>query len=299
MTITRVATSSIRELMLKSANKGRGQIADYETQIATQQKASRYTDMVGHLPKFNFVQNEIAKIGQYKENMDNVLARIQSTEGVLNSVYRMLDEMTTMTIQARNPGNQNGRIDLIAQNYKAELANALNRSIAGVYLFGGNEISIPPVDINPSNDNQAALATGQYYVGSGKSLNATTDGSTVLDYGLKADDDWATYFFSGLQRIIDQPNDHVALGLALDDVNRAMDELTQAMAKVGHQMKTFEQAKEDHVAFETIYQEDIITMNGADVPYAMARITDLILSQEGIFSLIAKESRLSLADYLQ
>lgn len=299
MPITRVATSSLRELMLKSANRGRGQIADYETQIATQQKASRYTDMVDHLPKFNFVQNEISKIGQYKQNIDNILARIQSTEGVLNSVYTMLDEMTTMTIQARNPGNQNGKVNLIAENYKAELTNALNRNIAGVYLFGGNEISIAPVDINPTNDNQVALATGQYYVGSGKSLNATTDGRTVLDYGLKADDDWAKYFYSGLQRIIDQPTDNVALGLALDDLNRGMDELTQAMAKVGHQMRSFEEAKDTHTAFELISQEDIIMMNGADVPYAMARISDLILSQEGIFALIAKESRLSLAEYLK
>lgn len=299
MPITRVATASLRELMLKSANRGRGQIADYETQIATQQKASRYTGMVDHLPKFNFVQNQISKIGQYKMNIDNILARIQSTEGVLNSVYTMLDEVTTMTIQARNPGNQNGKVNLIAENYKAELTNALNRDIAGVYLFGGNEISIAPVDINPSNDNQAALAAGQYYVGSGKSLNATTDGRTVLDYGLKADDDWAKYFYSGLQRIIDQPTDNAVLGLALDDLNRAMDELTQAMARVGHQMRSFEEAKDMHTAFELISQEDIIMMNGADVPYAMARISDLILSQEGIFALIAKESRLSLADYLQ
>ena len=297
--VTRVGSHHQMQTIINRAVKNRADLTEVQNQISTGQEAEKFSDIPQHLPRLINLQNDVSKIDTYTQGIDVVGSRLQVVSSAMERMQERMSDFQQKIVQARNPGNEIGGIEIVAASHKKGMETALNSQLSGFYLFGGIEISKPPVLIDAATDNLVGYQAATYYQGSDIGLKASADDQSTFDYGVKANDAWAQSFFIAIQQVIDNPADDAQLGLALDNMNVALDQMAIGMAKVGHQMKSFEDVKSNLEVNSLNYGIQIADIQSADVALAMARNAELQTLLEASFMMVGSLQGMNLMNYVK
>lgn len=97
------------------------------------------------------LNTDIAKIEQYKRNLDDAVSWLEITESAVAEVGDVLQRARELTVQAANGTNGDGDLKMISaeiEQLKGHLINIANTTYAGRYIFTGFKTDTPLVDEN-------------------------------------------------------------------------------------------------------------------------------------------------------
>lgn len=297
-TISRTSTHTMYETVTNKAKENLSKTTEISKQISTGQTYDRFAKMTDKIPLFIDTQNMVREFKQYEEVSQTVSNKLTLISQSLDSIYNIAVDFRSQLLQAKNPGMQNGRIDIYADNAKKNIAAALNIKIGDAYLFAGDDISSMPVQIDPASESVAYYTAGDYYTGSQNTLNEFVNQKTAHNYGIKADEGWIRNLLTALHRISTNPYDATEQTNALNEINNSLDGVIQAEATVGHQLKTFEEARDILSESQYILKEQLAQTNSADIAFLSLLQEERRLTLDASYKTVAALQKMSLVNYL-
>ena len=296
MAVTRAGTLQTQSFILDQITKNNAKYVQTTEQITTGQKTQRYSGIADQSALTVNLANSEDVLTQYIKSAETTNSRIASQHNSVSTILDVLSDFRSKLLQAMTvEQGDDGRIDIVAEGYLKQVEGALNADLGGVYLFGGVRNDRPPVDLSDPVKN----AAGTYYTGAGELMQSRIDANTVVSYGATGDFQGFKDLISGLQRVTSAPTNQVQLETALDEINAALDGVTQLEAQMGHQMKVVEMAQSRNDGTKATVTTQLKSLRDVDISAAMIELTQRQTILQASYSVIAKQSDLTLLNYIR
>ncbi len=293
--ISRAGSLQAQSYILEQVTKSNASYLNLTEQITTGDKTQRYSGMADQSALTINLANSKGLVDQYQKSADTANSRISAQHNSLSTVIDIATDFRTKLLQAMTSEQaDDGRIDVVADGNLDQIEASLNTDLGGVYLFGGTKSDAPPVDLSDSVDN----SNGTYYSGAEELMQARIDGNTVLSYGVTADHQGFKDLIASMQRVSSASNSQDELATALDELNSALDSLTQLEADMGHQMKVVETAQSRNEGVQATLTNQLSGLRDVDISAAMVELTQRQTILQASYAVIAKQTDLSLVNYL-
>jgi len=295
MAITRIGTFSAQSFVMTQINSGMAKYVNTQEQITTGQKTQRYAGISDQAALSIDLSNGKATIDQYGKSASTTNSRISAIHTSISDILDMVTKYRAQLLQGLTADQaDDAKLDAVAEYYLKQVESSLNADLGGVYLFGGIKSDSAPVDLSDPIDNQ----NGTYYSGADQLMSARVDENTVIDYGTTANRQGFKDLISSLQRVVSASSSQTELETALDEVNDALDDLTQLEAETGHKMSVVEQSQARNQAMSDTIKLQLGSIQDVDISAAMVELTQRQTILQASYSVIARTAQLTLTNYL-
>lgn len=294
--VTRAGTLQAQSFILEQINKNNAKYVSLTEQVTTGQKTQRYAGIADQAALTVNLANNEEMLGQYIKSAETTNSRIAAQHSGLSTLIDIATDFRAQLLQAMTAEQSDeGRIDVVAQGNLDQIEATLNSDLGGVYLFGGVKNDAPPVDLSdPINNND-----GTYYSGGGELMQARIDSNTVIQYGVTADFDGFKDMIRGIQRVASASASLTELETALDEINSALEQMTQMEAELGHQMKVVERSQTRNTSVKATVTNQLSGLRDVDISAAMVELTQRETILQASYSVIAKQNDLTLLNYIR
>ncbi|KPU26432.1 flagellar hook protein FlgL [Caloranaerobacter sp. TR13] len=172
------------------------------------------------------LNTDIAKIEQYKRNLDDAVSWLEITESAVAEVEDVLQRARELTVQAANGTNGKDDLKMISAEIgqlKGQLINIANTTYAGRYIFSGYKTDTPLVDEN------GKFKLTNYEVGAGTFSPHVLGKNEISNYNVGIADKIAVNVvgvkvFGKFEGDLDNPNfDTDVNGYEIDNTNKTSD----------------------------------------------------------------------------
>jgi flagellar hook-associated protein 3 FlgL len=182
-----------------------------------------------------------------------------------------------------------------------EFAGLLNISQAGRYLFGGNDIANPPVNLaNPGWTAQVppSVANFTYYEGDTTILSVQASDTMNITYGALANDPAFEQALRAYNLAVNNPANNVALNEAFDLMQGAIDGMAIIQARLSESARALESQVEDNKTDLSNLDDAIGGIKSVDLAAASVEIKGYETQLEASYAASVKVIQLSLHNYL-
>lgn len=294
--VTRAGTYQTQSFILEQITKNNARYVQTTEQITTGQKTQRYSGIADQAALTVNLANSEDVLNQYIKSASTTNSRISAQHNSLSTILDILTDFRAGLLQAMTADQSSaGQIALVAEGNLKQVESALNADLGGVYLFGGVKNDSPPVDLSSPITNN----NGLYYSGAAELMQSRIDSNTVIEYGITADFDGFKDLIRGMQRVASAPNSLTELETALDEINAALTSLTQLEAEIGHQMKVVERSQTRNTGTMATVVNQLSGLRDVDISAAMLELTQRQTILQASYSVIAKQTELTLLNYIR
>jgi flagellar hook-associated protein 3 FlgL len=301
-----VAISRIGNLALfKSGTRNIGEVqanlAKLQQQISSGNKSSDFRGLNGQVEQFTFLESRIRQVTLYQENNAIAVARLQTADQALTQATSTVDDIENLMIQRRNGAtSQTLDFELQLKNMTKSLANELNITFEGRFLFGGTNTADLPVPDPFVPQATPGVPDDGYYKGSKEYVSFRADDRIEFQFAARADDPAFQRIFAAVNTAISahRVNDDAQLKVALDAVQQGQDELITLRSRVNSDRVIVEQINERHSSLELYWKGVTEQVSKTDVVAASVELARNEAILQAGFQAFARLSQLKLSDYL-
>lgn len=146
--VTRVATYTNHTLLSDLAIRNAARVTELQNQSSSGYKSRDYAGIANSTQRLLNLEGEYTRAEQYLRNTTQAKLRLQSMETAVDSMITIATQMKTLLIQASS-AQQASDVNVRGQATQAlqQVANLLNTSLDGRYLFSGGRSEEPAVDL--------------------------------------------------------------------------------------------------------------------------------------------------------
>lgn len=247
-------------------------------------------DPIGVMKVIDY-NSAISKADQYQRNIDNGMVFLSTTESAISTTQQILVRAKELTISALNDTNGPAERAMMAKEIEQLHLQAIqiaNTKISGRYIFAGYNTSAPPY--NPDGTYAGTASPDGYIeveIDSGSTIAINMPGYRAF---VTSDDIDILGTLDDLKTAL-EGNDRDGINNAVDNLENAMDHLSEVRAEIGARINRLETAKEylSKLKLDLIeYKSEIEDADITDV------ITQLAMQQN-----VLEMSRASAARVLQ
>lgn len=268
-------------------------------QVSTGKEAHSYAELGASSGTLMRTETALKQAEMFSDQNELLTQQLNLMDGALAEIETIAGEFRQAVIARRNDAaGAASPLDLQAQGMIERLANALNLTVDGRYVFGGSKTDTPPVDKDAMSDP----ANASYYQGDGVRLEARIDVHAEARYGVLADEKGFTDLFTGLKEAIaghGPPEDDTALQAAAERAETALDGVVATRARLATVTARVESTRESQEGTKLYLQDAVSQLTDTDVPTKMAQIAQDQVSLEASYSVMTRLNQLSLTDYLR
>lgn len=302
MTINRVSTAAIQQQTIRNATFRQGHLADLQNQISSSFKTDNFQGLSGQVESFVQLESKMHVSQNFIENNTIIKARAQTTEGAVSSVIDVMDDFKQLLMQRRNGATgQSTQFQVSGKATLQSIANLMNTSFEGRYLFGGTRTETPPVIVPVPETIQAGVPDASYYQGNSIDQTAEVQEGQNLAYGARADEGAFQKMFAAINLALkgDMANNQSQLDSAMELTNQAFAELTALDARLNQNIVNITDISERFEKQNLYWKGVTETIIKTDLVAASIEVsTDQAILQAS-FSSFATISALKLVDYLK
>ncbi|WOI52702.1 flagellin [Parvularcula sp. LCG005] len=309
-------------------NLAREQLAQASTEMVTGQKANPSRALADRVGEYNLVSKALVDIDAAKGRLGLAENRLAQTSVSLDSVRSVLDGFSTEAVQNLLQTGEVGRTQTQAtarSNIEAVMT-FLNTRHGGRSLFAGDEVS------NDAMAKPAALLAGLeaaigsatdaatintaiadyfapgggfetdiYEGGSGFAASVELSNGSVVDYGIRADDQAFKDTLEGLARLAFIPDgvDFDWAEQAVQQLGRGESAVVALQADIGRQQRMIEENLDINAQEKIILTETSDNLIGVDALEAATRVQTLEAQLEAAYTVTARLARLTFTDYIR
>jgi flagellar hook-associated protein 3 FlgL len=241
----------------------------------------------------------VERIDAYHRATDAAAYRLGLADAVLTDVVMQLQLAQTIALAAR--GSTAAQVvrnaaasELLA--IRTTLMADITTKFEGVYLFSGSRATDVPYEMPAgATGYQGDTAPANVEVAPGRSVSSTFDGSALLQGG---EPEHVLDVLSDLAAAI-TAGDEPAVSAALDAVARAFDRATAFQARIGQDLRTADDVRQQLSARRVDALARLSTLEDANLAEAAAKMAQAETAYRAALSAMAGIGRLSLMDYLR
>ncbi len=304
--MTRVSDIGTYSQTLTNLRDTQNRIDTLTTQAATGYVSTRYSGIAANSRQLVNLESSLSRMTQYKTNNQAVQLRLQTME---QSTTKLVEVATNLKTLLTNALNNNNAQDMALQdttgNMLAEASRQLNAKLGDRYLFAGNSIDAPPVDLaayaTPANSYPSAADTS-YYQGDATRLTTQAAEDYTVSYGATADEP----AFEQLMRSLKlantatlDPLDRDRLNDALDLVNEAIQGIPDITSRIASAQTALDKVTTDNDDLKIYITQSVTDITSIDVTEVMTRLTQDQTLLQASYMTISSLSKLNLASYLR
>lgn len=231
---------------------------------------------------------------------DRLTARLQVTDGALDRLISITERAKSLLVQRLNGAT--GEAVPIAPETEVmlgEVANGLNMTFDGSYLFAGSVRDRPPVSLpaTPITTADSSL----YYRGDTVRPTAVIEEGAEVEHGLLASDAPFTQLIAalGLANSSDAAGDEAGLQAALHQIDLALDGLIDLRSGLAVKSAYVDSASESLRATVDYLDETVSNIEDTDLPAVMTRLSRDQANIEASYLVISQLNKISLTDYIK
>lgn len=243
---------------------------------------------------------ELATVQRYEKAADSVYSRLTVVDTVLSDIINMLTEAQTSVMSAQGTTQTAEQREAGAQNIeaiRAAIADDLNTSFNGTFLFAGAKSTAPPYTV-------AGDGTVSSYNGSTTEvevdINRHSAVTVVLDGSQIAQGDATVDVFSVLTdaAAAARDGDSAALDTAIAALKDAFNRATAAQTRVGTDMRSIDGEKLRLEEMRIAAMSRISKFEDANLAEAASNVTRADTAYKAALGAVSTANRVSLFDYI-
>jgi flagellar hook-associated protein 3 FlgL len=256
-------------------------------QVSSGFRVSSVSDEPAGVPALLQLQTEMAATDQLMRNLTRVRAEVETADGALQDVVRLLDDARVLGLQGATEIDTSTRRPILARQVQSILDQVISFSQVqseGQLVFGGSAEASRLVQLPNGGTFPFAKTAGEVFDERDGGGNPTSgnvfDALESLRLGLENDDT-------------------AAIEQALNRLSTASDHLNRQLAWYGNVQDRIATVSAVAAKFQTHATIRLSEMRDADLPAAIVELTQTQTQQQAALSAQAQLPRLSLFDFLR
>lgn len=301
--ISRVSTLALHTTTINNFTKVQGDLSVLQDQISSGFKGRDFEAYDGQVEQLTGLEKEVKKLQSYIENNAETVSRLTTVENAVGELVEITSSIEAL-MTGQNPANAN---DAVFQAQIIQLrfavADELNISLEGRYLFGGTRTDVPPVIDDPSVPSTvvSGVPDDVYYQGSKQNVTARAQDNVQFDYEARADDPAFQKLFAGLSLAVESGGantDRVKFNQAQDLVAEAKQEIIALQARVSARRVDVDRIVTRQQDTQLYFSGVLDTILNVDTIAAASRVAIDEATLTATFQVFARASSLRLSDFL-
>ncbi len=147
----RITNNMLINNMMRNLNNNLKKMNKIQQKLSSGKKFQLPSDDPIGVSRSLKLNTDIAKIEQYKRNLDDAVSWLEITESAVAKVEDVLQRARELTVQAANGTNSDDDLKMISseiEQLKDHLIKISNTTYAGRYIFSGYKTDVPLLDEN-------------------------------------------------------------------------------------------------------------------------------------------------------
>jgi len=277
-------------------------------QTSSGKRVNVASDAPGEIDTILQLRTDSARNSQIQENLSVVKADADAADGALAAATKLMDRARVLAAQgATFTLDATGRQSLAgeAQSLLEQMVAISRTAVQGRYIFGGDQDSTPPYDLDLTAANGVSRltnspATRRVEDSAGGSFSVSQSASQIFDTR-NADDSLAgDNVFAALNslRVGLLANDTAQITAASASVQQAAGRLNTAQAFYGTVQNRIEDATSYASSYDVQLKTELSQKEDADITSAALTITQGNIQLQAAFQMQAKMPRTTLFDFM-
>jgi flagellar hook-associated protein 3 FlgL len=304
--VTNLSPSS--EAFMANIDRVQRQVEDATRQVSSGKRVNVASDAPNEVDTILQLHTDEVRNTQIQENLGVAQADANAADGALSSAAQLMDRATVLAAQGANftldaTGRQN--IAGEVQSLLEQMTAVSNTTVQGRYIFGGDQDSTPPyqVDLTAANGVTRLTnspATRQVESADGGSFAVSQSAGDIFDSRNPDDTLASSNVFASLNnlRLGLLANDTTQITAASASLQLASDHLNTAQAFYGTVENRITDATNYSSNYDVQLQTELSQKQDADVTSAALAITQGNTQLEAAFQMQAKMPHTSLFDFM-
>jgi flagellar hook-associated protein 3 FlgL len=277
-------------------------------QTSSGKRVNVASDAPGEISTILQLHSAEVRNSQIQANLGVAQADADAADGALSSATKLMDRATVLAAQGANftldaTGRQN--IAGEVQSLLEQMTSISNTNVQGRYIFGGDQGSTPPYDVDLTAANGVARltnspATRRVENSSGGSFAVSLSAQDIFDARNPDDTLAGDNVFAALNqlRVGLLANDTAQITAANASVQRASSRLNTAQSFYGTVQNRISDATTYSANYDVQLKSELSQKEDADVTAAALAITQGNMQLQAAFQMQAKMPRTSLFDFM-
>jgi flagellar hook-associated protein 3 FlgL len=304
--VTNLSPSS--EAFMANIDRVQRQVEEASRQVSSGKRVNVASDAPNEVDTILQLHTDEVRNTQIQENLGVAQADADAADGALTSATQLMDRATVLAAQGANftlDATSRQNIAGEVQSLLEQMTSISNTTVQGRYIFGGDQDSTPPyqVDLTAANGVTrltSSPATRQVESAAGGSFAVSQSAQDIFDSRNPDDTLASSNVFASLNnlRLGLLANDTTQITAASASLQLASDHLNTAQAFYGTVENRITDATNYSSNYDVQLQTELSGKEDADVTSAALAITQGNTQLEAAFQMQAKMPHTSLFDFM-
>jgi flagellar hook-associated protein 3 FlgL len=296
------------EAFIANMDRVQRSVENATRQTSSGKRVNVASDAPGEVDTILQLRTDGARNTQIQENLSVAKADADAADGALTAATKIMDRARVLAAQGASfTLDATGRQSLAgeAQSLLEQMVAISRTTVQGRYIFGGDQDSVPPYDVDLTAANGVSRltnspATRRVEDSAGGSFAVSKSASQIFDTR-KADDSLASdNVFASLNslRVGLLANDTAQITAASASIQTAAIRLNTAQAFYGTVQNRIEDATNYCSSYDVQLKTELSQKEDADITAAALAITQGNIQLQAAFQMQAKMPRTTLFDFM-
>ncbi len=300
--------SASSEAFIANMDRVQRSVENAGRQTSSGKRVNVASDSPGEIDTILQLRTDGARNTQIQENLSVAKADADAADGALTSATKLMDRARVLAAQgATFTLDATGRQSLAGevQSLLEQMVAISRTTVQGRYIFGGDQDSTPPYDVDLTAANGVSRltnspATRRVEDSAGGSFAVSQSASEIFDTRKADDSPAADNVFASLNslRVGLLANDTAQITAASASVQQASVRLNTAQAFYGTVQNRIEDATSYGANYDVQLKTELSQKEDADITAAALAITQGNIQLQAAFQMQAKMPRTTLFDFM-
>lgn len=302
MAITNVSTFGSLQTLLQNMGSVQGALNTAQGQLSSGNKSQTFDGISSSVQQLTSTNAQLTDLASYQAGNSSIVSQMNVTSTILGQVNTLAANIKSL-IATQTSGVANSTSFTQQLNTDmSSLVSLLNTTYGGNYLFGGTDLSIPPVKTTVPFPVTVGQLDSNYYQGTAQSPTFTISSNATITPGVRADDTAFQSLFAGIRQALNAvsgANTSISgLQSAENLVDQGMQGVTNLQANVNTNILTVQQQNTQDQSVQTYLQNIVSTISSTDEVAVSTQVAQDTSILQASFAAFARISQLNLAQYL-
>ena len=299
MGVQRISNLALFSSTMRNITNTQSSLFALQDQISSGIRAKDFKGLNGQVEQFIGLEAQTRKLDMFQKNNTVLEARLQSASQSVGAVIEVADQIEDLIVLKRSAvTSENLSFKLQLQNKIRAVADALNVSSEGRYLFGGTRTDTKPVpEALVSNISPGVPDTG-YYVGSNESVVNRLDESLEVEFPARGDDIAFQKVFAAVNLALEGDNSDASMAKAVRLIQEAQLALNGVQSRFNSTIINVQEINNRNEQ-QSLYIKGVTEQVAkTDVVAATTKMANDQATLQASYQVFARLIQLKLSDYL-
>lgn len=297
--------SPTNQQLLNSINMAQAELNRAQEQVSSGVRINRASDDPSIVPDVLQTRSDLAQVTQVANNLSGVKGEVDTADTSLQDAVQLMENAGVLAAEGASTSMTAGSRASLAQQIGGILQQMVTISrtqVQGQYIFGGDQTSTPPYELDGSTVKQltSAPATRLLQDTSGLTFAVSKTAQELFDVRDSSGNPTTGNVFTSLENLQSAllANDPAGVQTAAAGINSAHDYLNDQAGFYGGVQNRISTALDLAQKFQTQDQSNLSTEQDTDVAATALQITQDTTQINAAMETAAKQITTSLFDYM-